>query len=49
MTITLADILTNFVDTPSGPLVLFTFIDLIILLILLVFAYGRSNLFFRDT
>ena len=43
--ITLVDILRNFAEIPSGPLALFTFSDLIISLISLVFAYGRSNLF----
>ena len=43
--ITLAIILTNFAEIPSGSLALFTFSDLIILLISLVLAYGRSNLF----
>ena len=43
--ITLAIILTNFAEISSGSLALFTFSDLIILLISLVLAYGRSNLF----
>ena len=43
--ITLADILTNFAEVASGPLALFTFSDLITLLISLVLAYGRSNVF----
>ena len=43
--ITLADILKNFAEIPSGSLALFTFSDLIILLMSLVLAYGRSNLF----
>ena len=42
--ITLADILKNFAEIPSGLLALFTFSDLIILLMSLVPAYGRSNL-----
>ena len=44
--IILADILTNFAKKPSGTLALFTFGDLIILLMSLVLAYGRSNAFF---
>ena len=40
--ITLAVILTNFVEIPSGPLALFTYSDLITLLMSLVLAYGRS-------
>ena len=43
--ITLADILTNFAEIPSDPLALFTFSDLVILLMSLVLAYGRSNVF----
>ena len=43
--ITLAKLLTNFAEIPSGPLALFTFSDLIILLMSLVLAYGRSNVF----
>ena len=43
--ITFADILTNYAEIPSGPLDLFTLSDLIILLMSLVLAYGRSNLF----
>ena len=42
---TLADILANFAEILCGPLALFTFSDLIILLMSLVLAYGRSNLF----
>ena len=41
---TLADILKYFAEIPSGLLALFTFSDLIILLMSLVPAYGRSNL-----
>ena len=43
--ITLADILTNFAEIPLGPLALFTFSGLFILLMSLVFAYVRSNVF----
>ena len=42
MTINNIGTLTNFAETPSEPLALFTVIDLIISLVL---AYGRSNLF----
>ena len=41
---TLADILTNLVAMPSGPLILFLSKDLIILLISLAVGFGRSNL-----
>ena len=43
--ITLADILTNFAEIPSGTFALFTFSDLIIFLMSLLLAYGRSNVF----
>ena len=43
--ITLADILTNFAEIRSDSLALFTLSHLIILLMSLVLACGRSNLF----
>ena len=45
MTINNIDILTNFAEIPSYLLASFTFSDLIILLMSIVLAYGRSNLF----
>ena len=41
----LADIVKNFAKTSSGSLALFTLIDLVISLMSLVLAYGRSNSF----
>ena len=43
--VTLADILTNFAEIPTGPLALFTLSDLInFLIMLLALPYDRSNL-----
>ena len=43
--ITLADVLTNFEETPTDLLVFFPFNDLIISSVSRVFVHGRWNLF----